>query len=158
MKRKILLLICVLTCCSVLLACGKDAVCGEWRIYSFSYIYNNVTYEYSLIEAQQLEGNVDVMMNPDKYTDQEVVEGTIGLICTQSSEIIYIFNSNKTVDYIMNGEKNTTLTWERQKDNIIVKGYDEYSQDTVYSFEDDDTIYTEQTYSGNTLTIILKRN
>lgn len=158
MRKKILLLICVLTCCFVLLACGTDIVCGKWGVYSFAYLYNGVTYEYSLSEAKQLEENIDVMSHPEKYTDQEIVEGTIGYMYNTLHNTMIIFNSNKTVDYIMNGEKNTTLTWERQKDNIVVKGYDEYSQDTIYSFEDDDTIYTEQTYSGNTLTIILKRN
>ena len=157
MKKRLLILVSILVCCFVMSACNSDAICGNWQTYSCSYLYNGITYEYTIEQAQNLTPNTDVLENPDNYTDKEVVEGTIGLICSQTNGLIYSFKNENVLNIMKDNEINTTLIWEREDDKIIVKSDYEFSENIIYSFEDNNTISTTQTMGNNELKIILKR-
>ena len=157
MKKKLLVFISVLVCCFVMSACNSDAICGNWEASSFMYLYNGVTYEYTVEQAQNLTSNTDVLVNPEKYTDKEVVEGTVGLIFEQTKGLIYNFKDKNVLNIMKDNEVNTTLVWEREKDKIIVKSNYEYSDNIIYSFEDNNTISTTQIMGDNQFKIILKR-
>ncbi len=158
MKKKIFSVFAIILCCFVLTACGGDAVCGDWKVDSYSYLYNGVTYEYTNNQAKDFEPNIEIMQNKDgKYTDEQVVQASIGFLYTQSHNLIYRFNAKNVLE-IIGVSTSIEYNWSRKGNSIVATLSNEVENILTFVIKDDNTMCITQQDDTNELNIILKRS